>query len=85
MLKRNALVYGSYNEVLNSWLIMRHVRMDLLVRATFKVVPLEVAMSRFFLFCLLWVVLLECITSNTDSTKFKVRLLDKTGVPPCYK
>ena len=27
----------------------------------------------------------ECITSTTDSMKFKVRLLDKMGVPPCYK
>ena len=39
----------------------------------------------FFLVCLFWVALLECITSGTVSMKFKVRLLDKTGVIPCYK
>jgi len=35
--------------------------------------------------CLRYVVLLECITSSTDSMKFNVRLLDKTSVIPCYK
>ena len=34
--------------LLNSALIMCHVRMDLLVRAAFKVVPLELAMSSSF-------------------------------------
>ena len=32
---------------------------NLLVRAAFKVVPLELAMSSIFLVCLFWVVLLE--------------------------
>ena len=36
--------------VLNSGLVIYHVRMDLLVRAAFKVVPLELAMSIFFFF-----------------------------------
>ena len=35
--------------LLNSALIVCHVRMDLLVRAAFKVVPLELAMSSIFL------------------------------------
>ena len=34
--------------LLNSALIMCHVRMDLLVRTAFKVVPLELAMSSIF-------------------------------------
>ena len=36
---------------------------NLLVRDAFKVVPLELAMSR-FLVCLFWVVLLECTRSS---------------------
>ena len=45
--------------------------MDLLVRAAFKVVPLELAMSIILLVCLLWVVLLECITSINISLRSK--------------
>ena len=30
-------------------------------------------------------VLLECITSSTDLLKSLVQLLNKTGIPPCYK
>ena len=64
---------------------MCHARMDLLVRAAYKVLPLELAMSSIYLVCLFWVVLLECITSGTDSMKFKVQLQDKMTLPPCYK
>lgn len=61
--------------------------MGLLVSAAFKVVLLELAMSSIFFFfgCLFWVVILECITSGTDSMQFKFRLLDQAGVPPLYK
>ena len=45
---------------------------NLLVRAAFKVVPLELAMSG-FLVCLSWVVLLECTTPSNIPLGSKVQ------------
>ena len=53
--------------LLNSWLVICHVRMDLLVRAAFNVVALELAMSGTFLVCLF----LERITSSNISMRSK--------------
>ena len=61
--------------MLNSWLIICRVRVDQLVGATFKAVPLALAMSSI----LFWFVF--SVWSSLSGTD----LLDKTGVPPCYK
>ena len=45
---------------------------NLLVLEAFKVIPLELAMSR-SLVCLFWVVLLECTTSSNISLGSKVQ------------
>ena len=57
---------------------------NLQVREAFKVVPFELAMSR-FLGCLFWVILLECTTSSNIPLGSEVQWRDKTCVPPCYK
>ena len=94
---RNKIFFRNFNPirrlrvarkpVLNSYFIMHRVSLwNLLVCDAFKVVPLELAMSSFFI-CLFWVVLLECTTSRNIAlgSKDLVQWRDKTCVPPCYK